>query len=227
MAGGRRSTFGADGRTRWNIRPRANIWTVAGIDANGGRPGLVIYSDGETVFVLDSKGGNVGTIARGGQGIMPVAASEMDAAGERQVVAVWPAVVGTVDYAIATDLKGKVLWKFPVDSDAMRDIGPTIIAADVTGDGTKEWIISPNSVELVVLDTRPTPRPYRGHRQTVGGLDRDQAQGQARFDRHRGHRQNVRLHLVPQALRASRRSRSRSSLCHLIRPVRMNSFGRD
>lgn len=33
-------------------------------------------------------------------------------------------------------------------------LGPEILTVDVTGDGTKEWIIAPNSRELVVLDTR-------------------------------------------------------------------------
>ncbi len=151
--GGGLETF-VDGRKRWSITPPGNIWSVTGIDAKGGRPGLVIYTDGEEVCVLDAKGAKVSTIARGGQGIMPVVAAELDDAGERQVVAVCPAVVGTIDYAVATDLKGKVLWKFPVDDDAMRDLGTTILAADVTGDGTKEWIISLSNAQLVVLDTK-------------------------------------------------------------------------
>jgi hypothetical protein len=33
-------------------------------------------------------------------------------------------------------------------------MGPPILAVDVTGDEAKEWIISPNWRELVVLDTR-------------------------------------------------------------------------
>ncbi len=174
--GGGVRTF-TDGRPRWNINPPGNIWTVAGIDASGGRPGLVVYCNGDDVSVVDSKGANVGTIVRNGR-VTTVAASEMDAAGERQVVAVWPAVVGTIDYAIATDLKGKVLWKYPVNDDEMRNRGPTIIAADVTGDGTKEWIISPDSGELVVLDTRGQllariqPVPVRGWTRSWTAIER-------------------------------------------------------
>ena len=96
----------------------------------------------------------MGTIATGGHYVTRVAAAEMDDAGERQVVSVWPANVGTTDYAVATDLEGKVLWKYPVNFDGMMQMGPPILAADVTGDGTKEWIISPNWRELVILDTR-------------------------------------------------------------------------
>jgi hypothetical protein len=33
-------------------------------------------------------------------------------------------------------------------------LGPEILAVDLTGDGTKEWIIAPNSRELVILDAR-------------------------------------------------------------------------
>src|SRR5262249_52724903 len=83
-----------------------------------------------------------------------VAASEMDGNGARQVVSVWPAQVGKADYAVAMDLTGKVVWKYPVNVDEIALMGPPILAVDVTGDGTKEWIISPNWRELVVLDTR-------------------------------------------------------------------------
>jgi hypothetical protein len=38
--------------------------------------------------------------------------------------------------------------------DKMRDMLPPILAVDVTGDGTKECIISSNWRALVVLDTR-------------------------------------------------------------------------
>jgi hypothetical protein len=94
------------------------------------------------------------TISTDGHFVTKVAASEMDGAGERQVVSVWPANVGATDYAVATDLKGKVLWKYPVNFDEMRQMEPPILAVDVTGDGTKEWIISPNWRELAVLDAR-------------------------------------------------------------------------
>ena len=114
----------------------------------------MIFSNGEKVSIVDSKGRDVGTISTDGHFVLKVAASEMDGAGERQVVSVWPANVGTADYAVATDLKGKVLWKYPVNFDEMGQMGPPILAVDVTGDGTKEWIISPNWRELVVLDAR-------------------------------------------------------------------------
>jgi hypothetical protein len=100
------------------------------------------------------EGADVSTIATGGHYVTSVAAAEMDDAGERQVVSFWPANVGTADYAVATDLEGKALWKYPVDFDGIMQMGPPILAVDVTGDGTKEWIISPNWRELVVLDTR-------------------------------------------------------------------------
>ena len=152
--GGGLHTFFDGGRKRWSLAPEGNIWTVAGIDAIGGRPGLVVFSDGEKVSLVDSKGAEVGTIATGGHYVTSVAAAEMDNAGERQVVSFWPANVGTSDYAVATNLEGKALWKYPVDFDGIMQMGPPILAVDVTGDGTKEWIISPNWRELVVLDTR-------------------------------------------------------------------------
>ncbi len=155
--GGGLATFFNGGRKRWSLLPKGNIWTVAGIDAIGGRPGLVIFSNGEKVSAADSKGRDVGTISTEGHYVVKIAASEMDGAGERQVVSVWPANVGTADYAVATDLKGNVLWKYPVNLASFRgmgQLGPEILAVDVTGDGTKEWIISPTWRELVVLDTR-------------------------------------------------------------------------
>ena len=151
--GGGLETFFDGGRRRWKIVPEGNIWTVAGIDAIGERPGLIIFSNGEKVSLVDSKGEDAGTISTHGHFVVKVAAAEMDGAGERQVVSFWPANVGVADYAVATDLKGKVLWKYPVDFDEMAQMGPPILAVDLTGDGTKEWIIAPNRSEIVVLDT--------------------------------------------------------------------------
>ena len=94
------------------------------------------------------------TISTDGHHVDKVAASEMDVAGERQVVSVWPANAGTLDYVVATDVIGNVLWKYPVNLTEMGRLGPDILAVDLTGDGTKEWIIAPNSRELVVLDAR-------------------------------------------------------------------------
>ena len=91
-----------------------------GIDAIGGRPGLVIFSNGEKVFVVDSNGRDVGTISTESHDVFKVAAAEIDDAGERQVVSIWPANVGTADYAVATDLEGNVLWKYPVNLSELR-----------------------------------------------------------------------------------------------------------
>jgi hypothetical protein len=152
--GGGLATFFDGGRKRWSILPQGNIWTVAGIDAIGGRPGLVVFSNGEKVSVVDSKGQDVATISTDGHHVVKVAASEMDGAGERQVVSVWPANAGTLDYVVATDIEGNVLWKYPVNLAERGPLGPEILAVDLTGDGTKEWTIAPNSRELVVLDAR-------------------------------------------------------------------------
>jgi hypothetical protein len=43
----------------------------------------------------------------------------MDGAEERQLVPTWPANVGTAVGAVATELKGKLLWKYPVNFDQM------------------------------------------------------------------------------------------------------------
>jgi hypothetical protein len=37
-------------------------------------------------------------------------------------VSVWPANAGMAGYAVATDLEGKVLWKYPVNFDAMAQM---------------------------------------------------------------------------------------------------------
>jgi hypothetical protein len=151
--GGGVATFSDGGRKRWSTLPKGNIWTVAGIDAIGGRPGLVIFSNGEKVFVVDSNGRDVGTISTDGHDVFKVAASEMDGKGERQVMSVWPANVGTLDYVVATNLEGNVLWKYPVNVAETGLLGPEILAVDVTGDGTKDWIVA-NAREVVVLDAR-------------------------------------------------------------------------
>jgi hypothetical protein len=152
--GGGVAAFFDGGRKRWSISPRGNIWTVAGIDAIGGRSGLVIFSNGEKVFVVDSNGRDVGTISTDGHDVFKVAASEMDGKGERQVMSVWPADVGMLDYAVATDIEGNVLWKYPVNLGEIGMLDLEILAVDVIGDGTKNWIIASNSRELVVLDAR-------------------------------------------------------------------------
>ena len=61
----------------------------------------------------------MGTIFTDGHYVVKVAAAEMDGAGERHVVSIWPANVGTGDYALATDPKGKLLWKYPVNFGAI------------------------------------------------------------------------------------------------------------
>ncbi len=137
--GGGLAAFFDGGRKRWGISPHGNIWTVAGIDAIGGRPGLAIFSNGEKLFVVDSNGRDVGTISTYGHEVFKVAASEIDYAGERQVVSIWPANVGTADYAVATDIEGNILWNYPVNLSEAGLLGPNVLAVDVTGDGTKDW----------------------------------------------------------------------------------------
>jgi hypothetical protein len=152
--GGGVAAFFDGGRRRWNISPPGNIWTVAGIDATGGRPGLVFFSNGEKVFVVDSDGRDVGTVSTDGHEVFKVAASEIDDAGERQVVSIWPANVGTTDYVVATDLEGNILWKYPVNLSDAGLLEPEVGAVDMTGDGTKNWIVAPNPHELIVLNAR-------------------------------------------------------------------------
>ena len=144
-----------EGKPRWKHAPAGWTWAVAGIDGSGERPGRVISSgEGKNLSVLDARGGAVGKIATEGHIVTILAASEMNGAGDRQVVAIWETDIGIFDHAVATDLQGKVLWKFPVNVEAIRWMASPMIAGDVTGDGTKEWIIVGEWGELVVLDTR-------------------------------------------------------------------------
>ncbi|MBV9510927.1 MAG: hypothetical protein JO303_11670, partial [Caulobacteraceae bacterium] len=152
--GGGIRAFHDGGRKRWGMMLDANIWTVTGIDAAGDRPGRAIYCDGEKVSVLDADGREVGEFSTRGHYVTTIAAAELDRTGARQVVSVWPANVGTLDYAVGTDLGGKVLWKYPVNADETSSTGTFAVAADVTGDGAKEWILAPGHRELVVLDSR-------------------------------------------------------------------------
>jgi hypothetical protein len=68
------------------------------------------------------------------------------------VFAVREAIVGTLDYAVATDLQGHVLWRYPVNARSMEEHKPTIVAADLAGTGTKQWIVRSRRGEMVVLD---------------------------------------------------------------------------
>ena len=56
-------------------------------------------------------GKKVRTFPNEGHNVTCFAAAELSEAGLRQMLAVWPAIAGTLDYAVATDLNGKVLWK--------------------------------------------------------------------------------------------------------------------
>jgi outer membrane protein assembly factor BamB len=48
------------------------------------------------------------------------------------------------------DLNGKILWKYPADWGGSL-LAP-IVAADVAGTGTKQWLLPGRSESLIVLD---------------------------------------------------------------------------
>lgn len=143
----------ASGEEIWRQDSVGNVWKVVGIAAKDGRPGLAICTNsGENIQIFDAGGSHVGTVEAEGKFISDYHAAEMNPAGLRQLLTVRKATVGTLDLAVATDLEGKFLWQYPVDADQLSKVPWSILTADLTGDGTDEWIIYPKRGEVVALD---------------------------------------------------------------------------
>jgi outer membrane protein assembly factor BamB len=140
------------GHALWKVNTRDNCWCVSGIDASGGGPGLALYTARGKVHIADARGQGTRELPSDDHEVHQFAASELDDAGTRQVVAVWPARVGSLDYAVATDLQGKVLWKYPVNQIRIMMQPRPIDTVDLGGDGKREWVIATGRGEFAVLD---------------------------------------------------------------------------
>lgn len=138
-----------DGRARWSVEEPGVAWIVQGLSARDRRPGLVLCSySGGGIRVYDAAGKYLRSLAAG-EDIITFGAAEVDREGRRQVLAASKAAAGSLDFAFAMDVEGKVLWKFPIDEDALDSIR----ASDLTGDGVSEWILAfPRAGVVLVLD---------------------------------------------------------------------------
>jgi outer membrane protein assembly factor BamB len=155
----------SDGNLLWQNRSVGNVWRVSGIDARGGRQGLALCTgDDIEVFVFDAAGKKVGQLRYEGHWIRSFAAAELNTAGLRQVLALCSIHGKQQIDAVAMDLNGKILWKYPADWGGSL-LAP-IVAADVAGTGTKQWLLPGRSESLIVLDAagRLVARIDRGQR---------------------------------------------------------------
>ncbi len=145
------------GKPRWTNTDVGNRWCVAGFDARLGRPGLALSTgmDG-AIRIYDADGREVGRVVSDGEPIVTFAAAEMSDAGERQLLFVKKAIVGQIDQAVAVDLDGKVLWRYPIVSFRVSRLPAPLLAADVTGDGVKEWVFQVSSSHVVAVDMKGT-----------------------------------------------------------------------
>lgn len=155
----------SDGESLWTNTDVKNRWCVAGFDARDGRPGLALSTGADgAIRIYDADGRRVGRVVSDGQPIVTFAAAEMSNAGDRQVLFVQEASVGQVDQAVAADLGGNVLWRYPIVSFRVTRFPAPMLAADVTGDGVKEWVFQVSTSQVVAVDTNgrliaqlPTP----------------------------------------------------------------------
>jgi len=142
-----------ENKPRWKDTSIGNVWEVVGFDATGGRPGLVLCASADgAVRVFDAKGKQLRKMPRLGKYCSKFAAAEMNPRGDRQILSYWQAEAGSSDFIAATDMNGNLLWKFPIELPHGGPMHGAIRAAEITGDGTKEWIVASASNELVVLD---------------------------------------------------------------------------
>jgi hypothetical protein len=150
--GGGFQLVSSQGEAVWAFEETGNVWKVAGINSQGGRPGVALCATG-VVHVYDALGKRILTLPNKKHFIAEFAAAEMDSAGTRQVLAVWRAFAGKFDRAVATDLEGNILWAYPVEAYVFTYDKSPILAVDLTGDGVKEWIIHSRQTQWAVLDT--------------------------------------------------------------------------
>ena len=130
----------------WRDTEAGNVWSVAGIAPRDGRPGLAFCTDIDPpgIRVYDAKGKLLRRLSGGRHHLWWFSAAEMDSKGLRQIAGVFERCFGDIQYVGAIDLEGKPLWHFPVPNpfQRMRPVPPPFLAADATGDGTKEWVMS-------------------------------------------------------------------------------------
>lgn len=135
----------------WSDDDLGNVWTVVGIDAKKGRPGVVVCSARQHIAVLDSRGKRLATIEASG---LHFGAAEMNATGLRQVIAVTSPPAGKWGVVRAFNLNGKSLWTYPVQPSWIMKAKVRPFAEDIDGDGTRDWIVYGSRQELSILDTQ-------------------------------------------------------------------------
>ncbi len=142
-----------DNRPLWTNYNVGNVWAVAGLDARGSRPGLVLCTSGRgEITVFDNCGTLLRRIPNDGNFVTNFAAAEINPQGDRQVLASWPARAGAADFVVATDTEGNQLWKYPAQLPRRGPKHGAMQAAELAGDGTKQWIIATAEGDLIVLD---------------------------------------------------------------------------
>jgi len=142
------------GNLLWKKSDIANAWMVTGIDAQSGRPGLVLCTTADgAIKIYSSQGDYLRSLPNEKHYVTDFAASEMSPDGTQQIVCLWKVRKGT-SRVVGMDLQGNVFWKYPVDAEAVNEVQHSIIAVDITGDNTKEWILRSQKDELVVLDVK-------------------------------------------------------------------------
>lgn len=143
---------GADGQARWSNTQFGNIWCVDAIAAAGGRPAVILCSESHgQVHAFDPVGKHKAALTPAGTYVTTFAAAEMTPQGERQILSIEPERVVKAANAVCRDMDGKPLWRWAMGRDERLPIPSPLRAADMTGDGTKEWIVHTADGEIVVL----------------------------------------------------------------------------
>jgi hypothetical protein len=141
------------GEVIWRSNKVGNVGNVAGIPKHGDRQGMVLCTgSGGEITVFDASGRFIRTISNDSHYVNHFSAANIDSKGSIQVVSFWKNYLKKSGFAVATDLEGKIFWKYPIISDEATKVPQPIIAVDINEDGVKEWIIYPHRGELVVLD---------------------------------------------------------------------------
>ena len=135
------------GQRHWWVGDIGNVWNQAVIPARDGRPALVFATEaGGSVQVYDATGILLRTVRPLGKYFSQMTVACMVGDGAVQGIA-------TGDVTVAFDENGRVAWSTPAVRDHAAWRRSFFACGDMNGDGTREWVFSDVTQELVVVTT--------------------------------------------------------------------------
>jgi len=134
------------GEPLWKDTRIGNVWNQALVSAAGSQPARVFATEaGGSVRVYDSAGSLLRQLRPDDEYCAPMSAARMDAAGRIQVIAELDR-----DTVATCDEQGQIAWRTPVRGAAGHWRRRQFVAADLDGDGIREWVFRDRDNTLVV-----------------------------------------------------------------------------